>query len=54
MDEDEESSVVEFDDVAIGVLFVVDLNADVAMSSREQVSKYYWLLVINLNNEILT
>lgn len=54
LDEDEESSVVEFDDVAIGVLFVVDLNADVAMSSREQVSKYYWLLVINLNNEILT
>lgn len=54
LDEDEESSVVEFDDVAIGVLFVVDLNAEVAMSSREQVSKYYWLLVINLNNEILT
>lgn len=54
LDEDEESSVVEFDDVAIGVLFVVDLNDDVAMSSREQVSKYYWLLVINLNNEILT
>lgn len=41
LDEDEESSVVEFDDVAIGVLFVVDLNADVAMSSREQVSRYY-------------
>lgn len=40
LDEDEESSVVEFDDVAIGVLFVVDLNADVAMSSREQVSRY--------------
>lgn len=54
LDEDEESSVVEFDDVAIGVLFVVDLNADVAMSSREQVSRYYWLLVMNLNNEILT
>lgn len=54
LDEDEESSVVEFDDVAIGVLFVVDLNAEVAMSSREQVSKYYWLLVINLNNEIPT
>lgn len=51
LDEDEESSVVEFDDVARGVLFVVDLNADVAMSSREQVSRYYGLLVMNLNNE---
>lgn len=54
LEEDEESSVVEFDDVAIGVLFVVDLNADVAMFSREEeVSRYYWLLVMNLNNVIL-
>lgn len=54
LEEDEESSVVEFDDVAIGVLFVVDLNADVAMFSREEeASRYYWLLVMNLNNVIL-